>query len=279
MSDKILVNDPRGEKLLKVFKNWLEKHPYIKYEGEDSIDDLLMYFLRSKKYKIDSVLESFEFAAKFIKSRPQFYENPGPHDYEFTTKDDSPVIFMNKRDSQGRRVYIYRIKHFQSFKDVKFFRNVFLTPFFMSFMVETQINGIVIIADFRGINMNKARKVPIKTIIDAAKVTKIAGSRLKQINLVGMPAFFRPLYEIAKTFTSSKVISRINFLSSMDELSTVMDVSLLPEDFGGTATDLLDFSEFEQGVKFVHQINKLNVNLSKMKKFEGIKDIKELEID
>lgn len=238
-----------------------------------------MYFLRSKKYKMDKVFESFEFGAKFIKSRPQFYENPGPHDYEFTTRDDSPVIFLKQRDSLGRRIYIYRIKHFESFKDVKFFRNVFLTPFFMSFVVETQLSGIVVIADFRGINMNKARKIPLKTILDAAKVTKIAGSRLKQFNFIGMPGFFKPIYEIAKAFTSAKVISRINFLSDIKELATVMDVSILPKDYGGSINELLDFSEFEEGVKFVHQINNLNVNLKKMKKFEGIKDIKELEID
>jgi len=252
---------------------------FCKLIPADSIDELLMYFLRSKKYKMNSVFESFEFGAKFIKSRPQFYENPGLHDYEFTSKPNSPVVFLKNRDSEGRRIYIYRIKHFESFKDVKFFRNVFLTPFFMSFVVETQLSGIVIIVDFRGINMNKARKIPLKTILDAAKVTKIAGSRLKQFNLIGMPAYFKPIYEIAKAFTSSKVLSRINFLSSIDELSTVMDVSILPEDYGGTLNDLLDFNEFEEGVKFVNQINKFNVNLSKMKKFQGVKDLKELEID
>jgi len=34
MSDKILDNDARAEQSLKMFKNWLAKHPYIKYEGE-----------------------------------------------------------------------------------------------------------------------------------------------------------------------------------------------------------------------------------------------------
>lgn len=245
----------------------------------DNIDNIFMFALRSKKYRLEKIYEALEFGTKFIKSRPQFFENPGLHDYEFTIKEDSPVIFLKQRDSQGRRVYIYRLRYFECFKDVKFFRNVFLTPFFMSFVRETQLCGIVIIVDFAGINLNLARKVPLKYVIDAAKVTKIAGSRIKQINLLGMPIIFRPLYELAKTFTTSKVASRVNFLSKTEDLSTVMDVSILPVEYGGKSNELLDLSEFEEGVRCVEQFNKFNVDLKKMKKFEGVKHNYELEFD
>ncbi|KAL7036532.1 hypothetical protein ACKWTF_008839 [Chironomus riparius] len=271
--------DVRTEQSLELFKNWLAKHPFIKYDGDDNIDDFLMYFLRMKKFNMDQTYESFEFAAKFVKSRPQFYENPGPHDYEFTSKPKSPVVFVKKRDSQGRRIYIYRIKHFESFKDVKFFRNVFLTPFFMSFVLETQINGIVIIVDFRDIDRSKSRKVSLETVFDAGRVAKIAGSKMKQFNFIGMPGFFRPLFEIAKTFTSAKVISRINFLQNVGELEKVMDVSILPKEYGGSADDFLDFSEFEEGIKYVNQFNKFNVNFAKIQEFEGVGSFRKLEID
>ncbi|CAG9805238.1 unnamed protein product [Chironomus riparius] len=279
MTQDIFNNDALIEQSLVLFKNWLAKHPFVKYNGKDNIDEILLFFLRVRKFAMDRAYECFEQSLIFIKSHPEWYENPGPKDYEFTTNQSSPLMFVRNKDAHGRAIWIYRLKNFKNFDKNEFFPNIFLTPLFVVFEKETQINGLVIIIDFRDMDLSSFKKLPMSCIYDCFKLSKNSSVRTKQFNLIGMPSFFKPVFEFGKSFTSAKILTRINLLQNTEELSKVMDVSILPKDYGGSANELLDCKTFETGINFVKTFQKLEVDFNKIQEFEGVGSFRKLEID
>jgi hypothetical protein len=245
----------------------------------DDIDDLLMFFLRVKKFSIQKAYESFEFSVPFIQSHPEWYSNLGQADYEFTDKPNSPFIFLKNLDAKGRRVYICKMRNFEDFESVEYLRRHFLTPLLLTFDMNAQLNGVVIIMDFTDVSISKLRKIPIHSAYDSFRLSKLGVMRLQQLNIIGMPSYFKPIFEIAKTFTSAKILERINFVNDVDELLKCMDVSVLPKEYGGSSDELMDYGPFELGVVYINKIHKFDVNFSKIQDFENVGSFRKLEID
>jgi len=237
-----------------------------------------MAFLRAKNFSMNKAYESFEFTLNFIKSHPEIYENITKDDYEYTRHPDSPIIFMKNRDKEGRAIYIYKAKHCKDFSET-FIRRCYLTPHLSIYDLETQMKGVIVIFDFRDINLKTFSKIPINFVYDFFKVSKYCAMKPKQLNFIGMPAFLKPIFEIGKSFTSAKVLERLNLLQNADELAKVMDVSALPEEYGGSSNELLEYESFEAGVTFANLFNKFDVNFSKIQEFEGVGSFRKLEID
>lgn len=249
----------------------------ITFIATDNVDDLLLAFLRAKNFSMNNAYESFEFTVKFIKSHPEFYDNITSEDYEYTRQADSPIILMKNRDKEGRAIYIYRGKYFD-FSD-KFLRRNYLTPHLSVYDIQTQLKGFIIIFDFRDMNLKKFSKIPMNFIYDFFKISKYCALKPKQINFIGMPAFIKPVFEVGKSFTTQKVLGRFNLLQSVDELAKVMDVSVLPTEYGGSSNELMEFEKFKTGVEFANLFQKVDVNFSKIQEFEGVGSFRKLEID
>ncbi|CAG9805237.1 unnamed protein product [Chironomus riparius] len=279
MSKKTSESDIRALQSLELFKNWLVKHPFIKYTGDDDIDDLLMFYLRVKKFSMQKTYESFEFMIPFINSHPDMFSNLGPADYEFTDKPNSPLIFLKNPNAEGRKICIYKMKNFENFESAEYLRRNFLTPFLFFFEMDAQLNGVVFIMDFRDVNLGKLSKIPGQMIYDSMKLSKCGSVRLKQLNIIGFPSFLKPIFEIAKSFTSAKILERINFLNDVTELPKHMDVSVLPKEYGGSSVELLDYKSFELGITYMNKIHKFDVNFSKIQENENVGSFRKLEID
>ncbi|KAL7036528.1 hypothetical protein ACKWTF_008835 [Chironomus riparius] len=245
----------------------------------DSIDDLLMFYLRVKKFSMQKTFESFEFTIPFIHSHPDWFLNPGPADYEFTDKANSPLIFLKNLDSEKRRIYIYKMKNFENFDNIEFLRRYFLTPLLCMFDMDVQLNGVVVVVDFSDVNLGKVRKIPIQQIYDAMKLSKYGLVRLQQLNIIGFPSFLKPIFEFAKIFTSAKILGRMNFINDVMELTKHMDVSVLPKEYGGSSVEFQDYEAFKFGIAYMNKIHKFDVNFSKIQEYENVGSFKKLEID
>lgn len=222
--------------------------------------------------------ESFETVIRFVKLHPDWYINPCLSDYDFTDKPNSPILIPKNLDAEGRRILIYKMKNFKSFENVEFFRRTFLTPFLFFFDLNVQQNGLVIIMDFSEANFKKMRKIPVRYIYDTFQLSKFGAIRLKQLNVIGIPSFLKTIFELAKHFTTAKILQRINFINNVNELSNHMNVSVLPKEYGGSSSELTDYSIFELGIASVNKIHKFDVNLNK-KDYKDVKSFRKLEID
>jgi hypothetical protein len=238
-----------------------------------------MALLKIKKFSMQRTYECIDFMIPFMKSYSEWFSNPGPADYEFTDKPNSPLIYLKNLDAEGRRVYIYKMKNFENFDDIQFFRRYFLTAFFIVFEKNAQENGIVAIMDFTDANLGKMMSIPIAVMSDSLKMPKNGLMRLKQLNMIGMPSFLKPLFEIAKSFTSAKMLQRINFINDIAELSQHMDVTVLPPEYGGSSSELLDYAAFEVGISCIKKLNKFEVNFGNIQQVENVGSFRKLEVD
>jgi hypothetical protein len=114
--------------------------------------------------------------------------------------------------------------------------------------------------------------------------------RIKQINILGLPAFANALFEFCKTFLNTKLRSRINSCKKVEDLSKIMDVSCLPVEYGGCENIDDNLQHFRQ--KFEDQVSietkflkSIQVDEKKMKiyengdNFETVGSFRKLEID
>jgi len=251
----------------------------MNFNFSDDIDDLLMTSLRVKKFSMQKAYESFEFTILFIKSHPDWYINLSPADYEFTNKPNSPLLYLKNRDAEGRIINIQKFKYYDNFEAVEFFRRSFMTTSLIFFDKDVQLNGVVAIFDFRDVNLGKMRKIPVQVINDALRSTSIGLVQLKQLNIIGMPSFLKPIFELAKAFMSAKIIQRINFINDVKELSRHMDVSVLPKEYGGSSDELMDYEPFKLGTVCINKFNKFDVNFGKIQEHENVGSFRKLEID
>lgn len=105
---------------------------------------------------------------------------------------------------------------------------------------ETQVNGIVILADYKGVSLSKAShfgpfiaKKVIGILQDGFPI------RIKAVHVVNEPRIFKGIFAIIKPFLKEKIANRF-FLhgSDLNSLHTNLPRSILPKEYGGTAGEL-----------------------------------------
>ncbi|KAG8513286.1 Alpha-tocopherol transfer protein-like [Galemys pyrenaicus] len=105
---------------------------------------------------------------------------------------------------------------------------------------ETQVNGIVILADYKGVSLSKAShfgpfiaKKVIGILQDSFPI------RIKAVHVVNEPRIFKGIFAIIKPFLKEKIANRF-FLhgSDLNSLHTNLPRSILPKEYGGTAGEL-----------------------------------------
>ena len=100
---------------------------------------------------------------------------------------------------------------------------------------ETQINGIIMIADFRNFGLTQAKHMKPTLFRTYSKVFwSCYPIRVKGIHIIDQPAIFSVIWPIVSYFMKEKVKKRV-FLhgSDIDSFLSHFDVNIIPENFGG----------------------------------------------
>ncbi|XP_013916745.1 PREDICTED: alpha-tocopherol transfer protein-like [Thamnophis sirtalis] len=112
---------------------------------------------------------------------------------------------------------------------------------------ETQVNGIVILADYKGLGLSKAShfgpfiaKKMVGILQDGFPI------RIKAVNVINEPRIFKGIFAILKPFLKEKIVKRF-FLhgSDLQSLHHNLPPRILPEEYGGTAGKL-DISSWNE---------------------------------
>ncbi|KAM4737751.1 LOW QUALITY PROTEIN: alpha-tocopherol transfer protein-like [Anableps anableps] len=102
---------------------------------------------------------------------------------------------------------------------------------------ETQVNGLVILADYTGVGMSQASN-PGPFL--AKKIVSILQDgfpiRIKAVNIINEPRIFKGIFAIIKPFLKEKMAERyVLHGSDLRSLHRNIPPSVLPEEYGGTA--------------------------------------------
>ena len=101
---------------------------------------------------------------------------------------------------------------------------------------ETQINGIVIVADFRNFGLTQATAVMQPTIFKnyGGILFNCYPVRIKAIHILDQPKIFTVIFAIVSQFMKEKLRKRVYLHGgSIELLHQHIDKHLIPSDFGG----------------------------------------------
>ncbi|KAG5668709.1 hypothetical protein PVAND_016638 [Polypedilum vanderplanki] len=232
--NELEITESIKEQSIKQFREWLNKHPFIKYPKID--EKIIIKYLRTNKYSMPKVFESFEKSLLYGRS---FKSNM---EISLTTEKKIREIYntgaflaMKQRDNSGAQIYIIKYKLFEDFKVSADEFLTFSTSFSMALENEekNQISGVKCIMDCRDVSFNIFNILPLKTALHFIKNKKYIPLKIKQTYIIGLPAFAVSFVNSCKSLLNKKNQERVFLLNDENELLNYFEPNVLLEEFGG----------------------------------------------
>ncbi|OXA37299.1 retinaldehyde-binding protein 1 [Folsomia candida] len=221
----------------------------IKEEGGDKFhmhpsryDDFYLKCLRARKYDVDRAAKLYK---KYCNLRtntlhmvPKLLPSCHAHLYH-----DKLCSILKFRDNRGRHVFIVRVEKWDAkettFDD--FLSTLFLLLDEIIISIDTQLHGVTVIGDLKGLGLSHVRLVSPNTLRTAAGVLQDSyPARFKEFHAINNPFVFNMIWALGKPFLKDKIRKRMYFhggdFASLHR-SLSIDAKLLPDFLGGSVPE------------------------------------------
>ncbi|XP_012559190.1 alpha-tocopherol transfer protein-like [Hydra vulgaris] len=238
--------DGRYKKINKLRAKTTER-PDLKF---DTTDKGLIIFLRARKFNVDKAFELMVRYYETKRSNPDIFENFNPSAERLTFQSGWNIAFP-KRDSNGCRIFTICPGNWNP-SDRSLINNFRANLIALEILIqeeETQINGLVIIIDFRNFGLTQAAAIqPTLFRRYGGFVFNTYPIRIKGIHVIEQPAIFSIIFPIISYFMKKKIKDRVKLHGSdMDNLSCFFSADSLPMEYGGTGEP----NDFNAWVRYV----------------------------
>nr|XP_048296930.1 alpha-tocopherol transfer protein-like [Myodes glareolus]XP_048296931.1 alpha-tocopherol transfer protein-like [Myodes glareolus] len=215
-----------------------KEYPYL----STSLDDaFLLRFLRARKFDYDRALQLLVNYHGCRRNWPEVFSNLRPSALKDVLNSGFLTVLPHT-DPRGCHVLCIRPDRWipSNYPITENIRAIYLTLEKLIQSEETQVNGIVILADYKGVSLSKAShfgpfiaKKVIGILQDGFPI------RIKAVHIVNEPRIFKGIFAIIKPFLKEKIANRF-FLhgSDLNSLHTSLPRNILPREYGGTAGEL-----------------------------------------
>ncbi|XP_055610411.1 clavesin-1-like [Uranotaenia lowii] len=228
------------EQSLAQMREWIAKNPNIKKCRTDPL--FLLRFLRTKKFSVPLACEMLEKYLSIRQSYPRWFQNCDIDDPELEAIIDGGYILpLPQRTENGQQVILSIAGNvdLNRASSANLARAHFLVQEVLADDEEAQISGYINCVDERGLSM---KLMALWSLVDIKKVAECIQNaiplRIRSFMFVGLPSSAVTLLEFCVSLLSDKLKKRINLYRTINDLSSKVDKSILPEEYGGTAGPL-----------------------------------------
>ncbi|OQR71684.1 alpha-tocopherol transfer protein-like, partial [Tropilaelaps mercedesae] len=215
-------------------------------------DDLLMIFLRSRKFDIERALKTFKAWAVMRTVDPDvfFPLGKGPMNYRHVL--ELPIFTVMPRvNHDSTTIVVITYKHYDISK-FNFLDVITMGSLLCSYLLRDpyiQVHGVRCVVDYSGLQANCLKAVPFKYIkVSVSTIWLIVNvmaivigirdgcpARIRGIHQIHIPGFLQVLLYTIKPLLNRKLSSRTYFHTNMADLYKYIDPEILPEELGGGA--------------------------------------------
>ncbi|XP_074173715.1 alpha-tocopherol transfer protein-like isoform X3 [Rhinolophus sinicus] len=196
-----------------------KEHPHLSTNLDDAF---LLRFLRARKFDYDRALQLLINYHSCRRSWPEVFSNLRPSALKDVLASGFLTVLPHT-DPRGCHVLCIRPDRWipSNYPITENIRAIYLTLEKLIQSEETQVNGIVILADYKGVSLSKAShfgpfiaKKLIGILQDGFPI------RIKAVHVVNEPRIFKGIFAIIKPFLKEKIANRRSTHSAPEETNT-----------------------------------------------------------
>lgn len=207
-----------------------------------------MQFLRARKYDLDKAFKTIEAQYLAKKWFPKLLDTTVEEmNRMMNLMNAGYFVPLSDRNAEGEKIVILRSKvlDLDVFKVEDAIRLIIFGTCILLEEEETQIAGTVFITDFSGATLNHLLN-PENGRDFYEFYENCASNRQKKFYFLNLPTFANFIIDLVKSVVGKKHESRIGVVKTSEDLKTFIDLSLLPNEYGGIKPidEMLD--EFKQ---------------------------------
>ncbi|XP_055609353.1 retinaldehyde-binding protein 1-like [Uranotaenia lowii] len=235
--DELHESEEIRDQSLAQLRDWIAKNPAIHRCRTDAV--FLLRFLRTRKFNHIAACENLERYLAMNQNFPRWFQKlDTTESWVQEMIDDWPLLPLGC-DAQGRVVFLIKFSNF----NVERFKNTHQIRLMMMILATLweeealQVAGGIFIFEDTGLTMSHLAQwsiTDIKSFINC--VNHSLPLRIKEIHAVNLPRYAVTVADLCLSFASAKLKQRVQCHRTMDDLAKVMDLALLPKEFGGTRT-------------------------------------------
>ncbi|XP_045168285.2 alpha-tocopherol transfer protein-like [Mercenaria mercenaria] len=222
---------------IQILREKIEKCPELHIRTDDAY---LLRFLRAKKFDCERAFQQIvrHFEVKCEKKNKELFSDMRPSAVKHVLEDGVTGV-LPQRDKFGRRVLVFRPGRWDPSKYPvpHVFKTNFMTLSKLIEDEETQVSGIIMLADLKGVGFGHATQMTpffAKRIVSLLQDT--FPMRLKGVHYVNEPTVFDIVFAVARQFMRKKLLERVHVHGkNMNELAEFIDLEHLPVEYGGNA--------------------------------------------
>ncbi|KAK3606629.1 hypothetical protein CHS0354_000042 [Potamilus streckersoni] len=239
---------------VQALKDWAMQQPWLKTPTDTHF---LLSILRARKFSQLGARELLvNYWTKQMESPEWFVgADPGSEESLQILRAGPTIVPLAGRDKCGRRILLFKVGNLDTsekyYNTTSYIRTFHFLGDRLLLEEKTQVNGIVLMADFMNVSLKQQLWLGIDNLRKVLKyLQKSVPVRLKELHFFNLGPFFDAIFVTIKSFLSQKLQSRV-FVHSRGLVTVYkhVDMSMLPVEYlpdeyqgplAGTLQDIME---------------------------------------
>lgn len=282
------MSEEKKDDALEKIKEWLKSHSFIKSCCTEEF--FLLSFLRVRNYSFEEACKVIENYFLFRFEHKEWFDISDKQIEKYREIVKSGFSFLTHDVKEGGLIMITNVAqaNVETFSIDDIYHCFFVNFTLSLFDEATQKNGLRLVSNLSDVSVKQIGIYPISHVVNFGKhMANSSPVSFQQYSLIGVPSFAVQIVNVLKMALPENIRNQTKIMKDLSELPNVMDMSSLPEEFGGGSakqSEMIDkhLKNFDEKLTMLREIAKYELDLNAAEKLLGTElknNFKQLSID